>query len=438
MGAGGRDFHNFNVFFRDNPAFQVIGFTASQIPNIYNRIYPPKLAGELYPQGIPIYPEEELEELVRKFNIDEVVLAYSDLLIEDVMNKINYILSTGASFRILGPSDTMIYSSRHVIAVCASRTGAGKSTITRYIARILRENKVKYVIVRHPMVYNKDWIEVQRFSSYDDFKKYNCTIEEREEYEWHIRDGNIVYAGIDYKQVLEKAEKEADVIIWDGGNNDWPFFKPNLYITVVDPLRPGHETSSFPGVVNVKLADVVIINKVNVASGENVRIVEENIKKLNKNAVIIKTSSKVKVDKPELIKDKKVLVVEDGPSVTHGHLRYGAGYMAALKFKAKEIVDPRPYAIGSIKEAYEKYEHMGPVLPALGYGSKQMKELEEIINKVPAETIVLGTPSDISRYLKLNKPVVHVSYEVEEVEDNKPLKTIIITKLKKWGLLVEQ
>ncbi len=417
MGAGGRDFHNFNVFFRDNPEYEVVAFTASQIPNISNRVYPPELAGKLYPNGIPIYPEEELEELIRKYGVDEVVLSYSDLVADDVISKMSRVLAAGADFRVLGVKHTMLNPGRPVIAVCASRTGAGKSTVSRRIARILRELGVRFVVVRHPMAYGDFRSSAcQRFGSLEDLERYHCTIEEREEYEWHIRDGNVVYAGVDYRRVLEEASKEADVLLWDGGNNDWPFFKPDLYITVVDPLRPGHELSSFPGMVNVLLADVIVINKVNSADPKSVAMVEANVRRVNPGATIVKAASEVSVDRPELVRGRRVLVVEDGPTITHGQLSHAAGYQAAVKYGAAEVVDPRPYAVGSIREAFEKYGHIGPVLPALGYGEVQMRELEEVINRVPADAVVLGTPSDLSRYMNINKPVVRVSYELREVE----------------------
>ena len=418
MGAAGRDFHNFNIFFRDNPEYEVVAFTASQIPNISNRTYPPELAGKFYPKGIPIYPEEHLEDLIKKYKIDEVVLAYSDLVSDEVLEKISKVLASGANFRILGIRDTMLKAEIPVIAVTASRTGAGKSTVSKKIARILRDKGVKFAVVRHPMPYGDLRKSViQKFSKIEDLAFYGCTIEEREEYETHIAEGNVVYAGVDYEKILKDIEKEKyELILWDGGNNDWPFYKPNLYITVIDPLRPGHEIRSFPGLVNLLLADVVIVNKVNVANEESIKSVVSNVNKINKKAKIIMAASEVTADKPELLKGKRALIIEDGPTVTHGSLGYAAGYIAAKKYGA-EIIDPRNYVFGSIKEIYDKYDHIGTVLPALGYGREQMKELEEIINKVPADVIVLGTPSDISKYLKINKPVVKVSYEIKEVNE---------------------
>ena len=416
MGAGGRDFHNFNVFFRDNPHYEVVAFTAGQIPNIANRSYPPKLSGKLYPRGIPIYSEDEIEELIKKEGVEEVVLAYSDLSYLDVMRKAAKVLAAGASFRLLGPKDTMLKSSKPVIAVCAVRTGAGKSTISRLISSLLKERGVRHVIVRHPMAYGDlEKQAVQRFEGLEDLDKYGCTIEEREEYEPHLENGVVVYAGVDYAMILEEAEKEADVIIWDGGNNDWPFFKPDLMITVVDPLRSGDEASSYPGEINLRLADVIVINKVNVADASQLRKVKENIRVINPRALVVETASLIKVDKPELVRGKRVLVIEDGPTVTHGDMSYGAGYMAAKEYGATEIVDPRPYAVGSIAKVYEKYPHLGPVLPAMGYGEAQMRELEETINKVPCDAVLLGTPSNIAKYLRIGKPIVRVRYEAEVV-----------------------
>ncbi len=435
MGAAGRDFHNFNVYFRNRPEYEVVAFTASQIPNITGRKYPSELSGPLYPDGIPIFPEEALPDIIEKYNVDEVVLSYSDLLYEEVMHKASIALSSGADFKLLSVKNTTLKANKPVISVCAARTGAGKSTVSRCIARILKKYGIKFVVIRHPMPYGdlKKQI-VQRFENFEDLDRYECTIEEREEYEPHLREGNIVYAGVDYEKILAAAEREADVILWDGGNNDWSFFETDLYITVVDPLRPGHELNSFPGEVNVRLADVIIVNKVNSAEKENVEKVIKNIRKINKKAIIIRAISEVNVDNPSLIKNKRVLVVEDGPSVTHGGLPYGAGYIAALKYNAKEIIDPRPYAVGSIKDAYAKYERLGPILPALGYGKKQMEELEKTIDKIDCDVVILGTPSDISRYLNIKVPVVHVFYELKEI-DKPDLEDILIEFLEGHGLL---
>ena len=416
MGAAGRDFHNFNVYFRNNPEYEVVAFTAAQIPNISGRMYPPELAGPLYPKGIPIYSEDELPELIKRMKVDEVILAYSDLKHEDVGHKYSVVLASGADFRLMGPNTTMIKSSKPVVSVCAVRTGAGKSTVSRRVSRILRSMGVRLVAVRHPMPYGDLTKQVvQRFASFEDLDRYECTIEEREEYEPHIENGVVVYAGVDYERILREAEKEADVILWDGGNNDLPFYKPDLHIVVADPMRPGQELGSYPGEANLRLADVVVINKVSSAPEEHVRRVEENVRAVNEKAVIVRADSEVTVDKPELVKGKRVVVVEDGPSVTHGDLPYGAGYVAAKKFGAAEVVDPRPYAVGSIREAYEKYRHMGDVVPALGYGREQMAELEETLNRAEADAIVLGTPSLLARYLKINKPIVRVRFELKEV-----------------------
>ncbi|MEM4037857.1 MAG: cyclic 2,3-diphosphoglycerate synthase [Nitrososphaerota archaeon] len=416
MGAAGRDFHNFNVYFRDNDYYQVVAFTAAQIPGISGRIYPPELAGKNYPEGIPVYPEDMLEELIKEKDVDFVVLAYSDLTHEDVMHKASRVIAAGASFILLGPKHTMLKSPIPVIAVTAVRTGAGKSTVTRRIASILKKYNVRFNVVRHPMPYSKVLkYPVQRFSSFEDLDRYECTIEEREEYEPHIEMGNVVYAGVDYGKVLEEASKNVDVIIWDGGNNDFPFFKPTLMITVADALRPYQEISTYPGEANVRMADVVLINKVNSAKPEDVKIIEENVRKLNSRATIIKASSRLHVSDPDLIKDKRVLVIEDGPTVTHGGMSYSIGYVAAVKYGAREIVDPRRFAVGSLMEVYEQYTHIGPVLPAMGYNPQQIKDLNETIQRIDYDVIVSGTPIDLSRILKLSKPYVKVRYELEEI-----------------------
>lgn len=415
MGAAGRDFHNFNVLFRNNPSYEVVAFTATQIPFIDNRKYPAELAGPLYPDGIPIYPEDMLEELIKKYGVDEVYLSYSDLRFHEVMDKASRVIAAGANFVLLGAEKTMIKSEKPVIAITASRTGAGKSTITRYVTRILRQAGVRFTVVRHPMPYGdlKSSV-VQRFATFEDLDKYKCTIEEREEYEPHLAMGNIVYAGVDYERILREAEKESDVVIWDGGNNDWPFFKPDLYITIADPTRPDDVLGSYPGYVNVKLADVIVINKVNIVDKSAIEAVEKSVREVNRKARIVYTASELRIDAPELVRNKRVVVVEDGPTVTHGSLSHAAGYNAAKEYGAKEIIDPRSYAVGSIAEAYKKYPHLGPVVPALGYSETQMKELEETLNKIPADAIVLGTPSDLRRFLKLNKPAVRVFYEARD------------------------
>jgi len=417
MGAAGRDFHNFNVYFRDNENYEVVAFTAAQIPDIEGRIYPPELAGKLYPNGIPIESEEKLVELIKKHNVDEVVLSYSDLSFQYVMEKASLILSAGADFKLLGPKSTMIESKKPVIAIGAIRTGCGKSQTTRRVLDILRHKGLKVISVRHPMPYgNLVEQKVQRFANYEDLDKHKCTIEEREEYEPHIDRKSVIYAGVDYGEILKEVESEdPDVILWEGGNNDFPFYKPDLFIVVVDPHRPGHEVTYYPGMTNLLLADVIVINKEETANLEGIDIVRKNIEKWNPNAIVIDASSPIFVDNPNEVKGKKVLVVEDGPTLTHGEMSYGAGYVAAKKFGASEIIDPRPFAVGSIVETYKKYTHIGPILPAMGYGEKQIKELEETINKSNAELVVIGTPIDLGRVTKLNKPYVRVRYELQEI-----------------------
>jgi predicted GTPase len=416
LGAGGRDFHIFNVLFRDNIEYEVVAFTASQIPGIANRIYPPSLAGKLYPKGIPIYDEQRLGEIIKEHKIDEVILAYSDLLYEDVMKKASIVLANGADFRLISPFSTMLKIDRPVIAVTASRTGAGKSTITRALIKILKKFKVRFVVIRHPMAYGDlEKNVVVRLGDINDLEEYGLTIEEKEEFEPLLREGVICYEGVDYAKVFEMASREADVIIWDGGNNDLPFVKPNLMITAVDPLRLGHE-NSYPGEINVRLADVIVITKANTAPKDNVEKTKLNVRNLNSKALILEADFDIEVDNPSLIKDREVLVVEDGPTVTHGHMPYGAGYVAAIKYGAKKIIDPRPYAKGVYKEIYEKYSHMEKVIPTIGYNEEQLRALEDMINSIKADSIVLGTMSDISRYLKLNKPVARVSYYLKEKE----------------------
>uniref|UniRef100_A0A7C4FC10 GTPase n=1 Tax=Thermofilum pendens TaxID=2269 RepID=A0A7C4FC10_THEPE len=425
LGAGGRDFHNFNVLFRNNPKYEVMAFVVTQIPNIDNRVYPPELAGPLYPGGIPILSARDLEKIISERGVKEVYLSYSDLTCEELAEVANRVVLAGANLVIPSPLKSMLRARKPVIAVTASRTGAGKSTVSRYVARVLRELGVRYVIIRHPMPYGdlKNSI-VQRFASYEDLERYNCTIEEREEYEPHIAMGNVVYAGVDYELVLREAEKEADIIVWDGGNNDVPFVKPDLYITVVDPTRPRDVVSSFPGAVNVALADIIVVNKVNIAREDDVRILEGILRKVNPRAKLIEAASVLRVDRPDLIRGKRVVVVEDGPTVTHGSLSHAAGFQAALEYGARDIIDPRPYAVGNISEAYDQYPWIGKVVPALGYGVKQMKDLEETLNRVPADTIVMGTPSDLSRFLKLNKPVARVFFELRELSGNELARAI--------------
>lgn len=425
-GAAGRDFHNFNVVFRDNPDYEVVCFTATQIPSIENRKYPPELSGKLYPDGIPIYPEEKLPELIKENDVEMVVLAYSDLSYSYVMERSAIVNAAGADFVLMGPKSTMLKSKKPVIAVTAVRTGCGKSQISRKIFEILSKKGLKVVSIRHPMPYDRDLTTqiMQRFSSYDDLEKYNCTIEEREEYEPYIDMGGVVYAGVDYQKILENAENEADIIIWDGGNNDFPFIKPDLWITVADPHRPGHEVSYYPGEVNFRSAHVIIINKVNTAEKENIEKVKENARKLNPDAKIIEGVSEIVVEKPEKIKGKRVLVIEDGPTATHGGVGYGAGYIAAVENGAKEIIDPRPFAVGSIVETFKKYTHLSKVLPAMGYGKEQIKELEETINRCDADIVVSGTPIDLNRIINVNKPIVRVRYGVGK-ETEKELEHIV-------------
>ena len=416
MGAAGRDFHNFNVFFRDNPDYQVIAFTAAQLPGIAGRTYPPELAGPRYPNGIPIISEEELPKLIEEKGVDLVVFSYSDISFNYIMERASIAQSSGADFMLLGPKSTMLKSEKPVIAVTAARTGSGKSQTSRKVARILKGKGLKVVVIRHPMPYGDlRKQEVQRFETLEDLDRHECTIEEREDYEPHLRMGNVVYAGVDYEKILRRAEKEADIILWDGGNNDFPFYKPDLMITVVDPLRAGHELTYWPGSVNVRMADVIVINKVDSASRDQIEEVRQNVVSVNKKAIIVEAASPLIVDRPDLIRERKVVVLEDGPTITHGEMPTGVGYIAARKFGASEIIDPRPWLKGSLKEAYENYRHIGPVLAAVGYGKSQMKELEDVLNSIPADSVILGTPTDLSRYLNLNKPVVHVRYELQEI-----------------------
>ncbi|GAB4316779.1 cyclic 2,3-diphosphoglycerate synthase [Pseudothermotoga elfii] len=417
MGAAGRDFHNFNTYFRDNEEYEVVAFTATQIPDIEGRVYPSELAGKLYPNGIPIEPESKLTEIIKSHDVDEVILAYSDLPHQYVMEKAAIVTSAGADFKLMGPKHTMIKSSKPVIAICAIRTGCGKSQTTRRVLDILREKGLKVISIRHPMPYgNLVEQKVQRFATYEDLDKHKCTIEEREEYEPHIDRNSVIYAGVDYEAILKSAEAEnPDVILWDGGNNDFPFYKPNLLIVVVDPHRPGHETSYYPGMTNLLMADVVVINKEETASMEGIEIVRKNIEKWNPDAIVVDASSPIFVENYKVIKGKKVLVVEDGPTLTHGEMKYGAGFVAAKKFGASEIIDPRPFAVGSIVETYKKYNHLDLILPAMGYGEKQIKELEETINSSNADLVIIGTPIDLRRVMKLNKPAVRVRYELQEI-----------------------
>ncbi len=431
MGAAGRDFHNFNTFFRDNEKYEVVAFTATQIPNIDGRKYPAELAGKLYPDGIKIYPESELPELIKQFDVDEVVFAYSDVPYDYVMHKSALVNSLGADFRLMGTKETQVKSSKPVVAICAVRTGCGKSQTTRRVAAILQEMGLKVAAIRHPMPYG-DLVKqrVQRFATYADLDKHECTIEEREEYEPHLDNGVIVYAGVDYEAILREAEKEVDVVLWDGGNNDFPFYKPDLMITVADPLRPGHESAYYPGEVNVRIADVVVINKVDTANPEDVIKVRENIHSINPNAIIVEGASPIYVDDPESIRGKRVLVVEDGPTLTHGGMKIGAGWVAARRFGAAEIVDPRPFAVGEILATYKKYPDTGKILPAMGYGEQQIRDLEKTIEAADVDMIIIGTPIDLTRVMKINRPSQRVRYELEEI--GKPdLKDILSKKFSK-------
>ena len=416
MGAAGRDFHNFNVFFRGNPDYEVVAFTATQIPNIEGRTYPAVLAGPSYPEGIPIYPEEDLVKVCRDLSVAQVVFAYSDVTHEYVMHKASTVIAAGPDFVLQGPASTMVASSKPVVAICAVRTGAGKSQTTRRVSEIFQAAGKRVAAIRHPMPYGDLAKQaVQRFATYADLDKHDCTIEEREEYEPHLDRGSIVYAGVDYEAILRQAEKEADVILWDGGNNDLPFYKPNLHITVADPHRPGHELRYHPGEANLRLADVVVINKVDTANPDSVAQVRRSIAEVNPSAMVIEAASPITVSgDPNELRGKKVLVVEDGPTLTHGEMAYGAGLIAAKRFGA-EPVDPRPYAVGSIAATYKKYPTTGPVLPAMGYGDAQVKELEETINLTPCDVVLIGTPIDLRRVLKIDKPAVRVSYDLQEI-----------------------
>ncbi|MGB8959081.1 MAG: cyclic 2,3-diphosphoglycerate synthase [Candidatus Aminicenantales bacterium] len=416
MGAAGRDFHNFNTYFRDNPDYRVVAFTATQIPDIEGRKYPAALAGKLYPKGIPIFAEADLDKLIAAHKVDDVHLAYSDLPHAYVMDKASQVLAAGANFVLLGPCDTMIKSKKPVVSVCAVRTGSGKSQTSRRVAAILKEKGRRVVAIRHPMPYG-DLVKqkVQRFATYADLDKYECTIEEREEYEPHIDKGIIVYAGVDYGAILRQAEKEADVILWDGGNNDFSFYKPDLEIVVADPHRAGHELSYYPGAVNFRRADVIVINKMDTATPEGIETVLANARKVNPKAKIIRANSPTIVKDGGRITGKRVLVIEDGPTLTHGGMKYGAGIVAARKYGAAEIIDPRPFAVGSIKKTFEKYNHLDNVLPAMGYGDKQTRELAQTIEAIDCDLVVSATPIDITRVIKVSKPILRVGYELEEI-----------------------
>jgi predicted GTPase len=434
IGAAGRDFHNFNTYYRDNADFNVVAFTAAQIPDIYGRKYPAQLAGKLYPKGIPIFAESDLPDLIKKFKVDICNFAYSDVPYPRVMNISSLVNAAGANFILLGPRDTMIKSTKPVIAVGATRTGCGKSQTSRRIIEILMKKGLKVVAVRHPMPYG-DLVaqKVQRFATVKDLEKHKCTIEEMEEYEPHVVRGNVIYAGVDYEAILRAAEKDpkgCDVILWDGGNNDFPFYQPDLMVTVADPHRPGAELNYYPGEVNIRIADVVVINKIDSAYPENVTKVRENIQKINPKAIVVDGASPIRVDDISIIRGKKVLVIEDGPTLTHGEMKIGAGVVAAQKYGAAEMVDPRPFVVGKLAETFRIYPEIGTLLPAMGYGDQQIKDLEATINKVKCDSVVIATPIDLNRLIKIKKPNTRVYYDLEEIGDPN-LDTIITDFLKK-------
>jgi predicted GTPase len=416
MGAAGRDFHNFNTVFRGDRTHEVVAFTATQIPNIAGRKYPASLAGKLYPKGIPIYPESDLARLIEKLRVDEVVFSYSDVSYSYVMSRAAKVNACGADFRLIGAHQTMLKSRVPVVAVVAVRTGSGKSQTSRKVCGYLRSQGQHVVAIRHPMPYGDlAKQKVQRFASIADLRKHKCTVEEMEEYEPHIAQGTIIYSGVDYEAIVRQAEKEADVIVWDGGNNDMSFYEPDLTITVVDPHRPGHERSYYPGETNVRLADVIVVNKVDSATKENVEAVIANVRAINPDATIVRAASTITVDNPEVIRGKSVLVIEDGPTLTHGEMTYGAGTIAARQFGAREIIDPRPYAVGTITDTFTKYPNTGALLPAMGYGEKQTKDLEATINRVPCDAVIIGTPIDLRRVVNIQKPSTRVEYVLDEL-----------------------
>jgi predicted GTPase len=431
MGAAGRDFHNFNTVYRNNPAYEVVAFTAAQIPDIDDKRYPAELAGSLYPEGIPIYAEEELDDLIDRYGVQVVDFAYSDVPYEIVMNKSARVLAKGADFRLIGPNATMIKSTKPVVSVCAVRTGCGKSQTSRAVVEVLQSLGKKVVAIRHPMPYG-DLVKqrVQRFASIEDLARHDCTIEEMEEYEPHITKGVVIYAGVDYEAILREAEKEADVILWDGGNNDFPFYQSDLEIVLVDPHRPGHEYSYHPGEVNLRRADVVVINKVDTADPDGVNEVRASIRELNPGAVVIEAASPLFLDNYQEIQGKRVLVVEDGPTLTHGEMEYGAGVVAALKYGAAELVDPREYAVGRLVDTFETYPDIGVLLPAMGYGEEQMHDLEATINNTPCDLVVIGTPIDLRRVCQIKHPTVRVTYELQEI-GQPDLKSVLADFVKK-------
>ncbi len=416
MGAAGRDFHNFNVVFRDNSHYEVVAFTATQIPNIEGRQYPPALAGRLYPQGIPIRSEDELESIIKEKNVDQVVFSYSDISHEEVMHQASRVMAAGADFRLLGPHSTMLTSQKPVVSICAVRTGAGKSPASRRIASLLKSEGLRTAVIRHPMPYGDLAKQaVQRFASLEDLQTATCTIEEMEEYEPHIGQGNVVFAGVDYEQILRKAEAEADVIVWDGGNNDYPFYSSDLEIVLVDPHRAGQERTFFPGEVNLLRADVVVLTKLDTAPADQVALAQANVQAANPKAILVPSNMPVKVENPEQISGSRVLVVEDGPTLTHGGMRFGAGIIAAEQYDAAEVIDPRPYAVGSLKETFNKNPHLGKVLPAMGYSPQQMQELEETIQSADCDLVLIATPVDLRRIISIRQPTCRVTYEFQEI-----------------------
>ena len=438
MGAAGRDFHNFNVLFRDNNEFEVVAFTATQIPGIDNRIYPPELSGELYPEGIPIYSENKLESLICEYSVDECIFSYSDISYKRVMAIGARVNASGADFRILGPKNTMIKSRKPVIAVGAVRTGCGKSQSSRKIIEILMDKGFKVIAIRHPMPYGDlSHQRVQRFAELDDLVKHHCTVEEMEEYEPHINRGNVIYAGIDYQAILESAENDpsgCDVIVWDGGNNDTPFYVPDLMVTLVDPHRPGHELNYFPGEITLRMADVVLVNKIDSSDLEGIEVVRRNIREVNPLAVVVDSASPIRVEDPSLIRGKRVLVIEDGPTLTHGEMKFGAGIIAAKKFEAAEIIDPRPFLSGDLIETFKMYPEIGALLPAMGYDKKQLFHLEKTVNNTNCDSVIIATPIDLRRIINIVKPSTRVTYDIREI--GKPdlvevLDRFIINKMKK-------
>jgi len=437
LGAAGRDFHNFNTFYRDNPDYNVVAFTAAQIPDIDDRKYPAELAGNLYPEGIPIYPEEDLVQLIHNLNADDCVFSYSDLSYQHVLNLGALVMAEGANYVLLGPADTMIKSTKPLVSVCAIRTGCGKSQTSRKVVQTLIDRGLKVVAIRHPMPYgNLVEQKVQRFAEIGDLEKHKCTIEEMEEYEPHIVRGNVIYSGVDYEAIVREAESDpggCDVIVWDGGNNDFSFYKPDLQITVLDPHRPGHELNYYPGEVNLRLAHVAIINKMDSANQENIQIVKNNIAKINPSAVVIEANSTIKVDDAGLIQGKRVLAVEDGPTLTHGGMKIGAGTVAANKYGASSLVDPRPFIVGKLKETFSTYPDIGTLLPAMGYGEQQLRDLETTINNSDADTVLIGTPIDLSRVINITKPTVRVHYDLDEIGEPN-LDTVLDKFIKEHNL----